>query len=187
MIMRLLRKVVTFARRLACLLAHPVHRVWMAIDRVGYARHLGVTLGEDCAIHARPDLAFGQEPFLITLGNHVFISQGVQFINHDSATWVYRQQDDESEVYGRITVGDNVFIGLRVLILPGVRIGNNVIIGAGAVVTRDIPDNSVAVGVPARVIGTVDDYIVRSKAKAVPTHKIKGKRKRQVLLELFPE
>jgi acetyltransferase-like isoleucine patch superfamily enzyme len=48
------------------------------------------------------------------------------------------------ELTGPITVGDNVYIGINTIILPGVNIGNNVIIGAGSVVSRDIPDNSVA-------------------------------------------
>jgi len=48
-------------------------------------------------------------------------------------------------------------------VLPNVKIGNKVIIGAGSIVTKDIPDNSVAVGNPARVIGTYDDYVEKSK------------------------
>ncbi len=51
-----------------------------------------------------------------------------------------------------VTIGDNCWIGGGATILPGVTIGNNVTIGAGSVVTRDIPDNTVAVGNPARVI-----------------------------------
>ena len=99
---------------------------------------------------------------------------------------MFRREDPDSEVYGPIVVGDNVFIGLRALILPSVTIGDNVIIGAGAVVTRDIPPNSVAVGVPARVVGSVAEYTARSKAKALPLHRIKGKAKVRRLMEAFP-
>jgi serine acetyltransferase len=56
---------------------------------------------------------------------------------------------------------------MNVMILSGVRIGNRVIIGAGAVVTKDIPDNSVAVGVPARVIKAVDEYLESAKARSL--------------------
>jgi acetyltransferase-like isoleucine patch superfamily enzyme len=60
--------------------------------------------------------------------------------------------------YGReITIGDNVWIGGNVVICPGVRIGSNSVIGAGSVVTRDIPDWSVAVGNPARVVKTITE------------------------------
>ena len=60
---------------------------------------------------------------------------------------------------GDIVVGDNVYFGLRSMIMPGVTIGDNVIIGAGSIVTKDIPSNSVAVGVPAKVISTKENYI----------------------------
>ena len=58
-----------------------------------------------------------------------------------------------------VRIGNDVWIGANVCILPGVTIGNNVIIGAGAVVNRDIPDNSMAVGVPARVIKEIEKVI----------------------------
>lgn len=58
-----------------------------------------------------------------------------------------------------ITIGDDVWLGANVTVLPGVTIGNNVVIGAGAVVTKDIPDNSLAVGVPARVIRELENDI----------------------------
>lgn len=62
-------------------------------------------------------------------------------------------------------VGNDVYIGNDVIILPGVNIGNKVVIGAGAVVTKDIPDNSVAVGVPARVIESADEYFEKNSAR----------------------
>ena len=65
---------------------------------------------------------------------------------------------------GCIEIGDNVFIGSNTTILYDVKIGSNVIIGAGSLVNRDISDNSVAVGVPARVIGTFDDFVQKRKA-----------------------
>ena len=58
-----------------------------------------------------------------------------------------------------IKIGNDVWIGANVCVLPGVTIGNNVIIGAGAVVNRDIPDNSMAVGVPAKVIKEIEKVI----------------------------
>lgn len=56
-----------------------------------------------------------------------------------------------------VTIGNDVWIGGNVTILPGVTIGNNVVIGAGAVVTKDIPDNSLAIGVPARVVREIEN------------------------------
>lgn len=61
------------------------------------------------------------------------------------------------QIFGKIEIGDNVHIGWNTIIMPNVSIGNNCVIGAGAVVTKSIPDNSVAVGVPARVIESIDE------------------------------
>lgn len=55
-----------------------------------------------------------------------------------------------------VTIGNDVWLGGQVSVMPGVHIGNNVVVGAGAVVTHDIPDNSLAVGVPAKVIRTIE-------------------------------
>ncbi len=68
---------------------------------------------------------------------------------------------------GTIEIGDNVFIGARSIILYNVKIGNNCIIGAGSIVTKDIPDNSVAVGVPAKVIGKYEDIVKKYKKYSI--------------------
>ncbi|MDO4321564.1 MAG: hypothetical protein Q4C61_03465 [Lachnospiraceae bacterium] len=63
------------------------------------------------------------------------------------------------EKIGCIEIRDNVFIGSRTVILGNVRIGSNVIVAAGSLVNRDLPDNSVVAGVPARVVGRFDDFV----------------------------
>lgn len=67
------------------------------------------------------------------------------------------------EKIGCIEIGDNVFIGSNTTILCNVKIGSNVIVGAGSLVNKDIPDNSVAAGSPARVIGKFDDFVKKRK------------------------
>lgn len=107
--------------------------------------------------------SFPSDPELISFGNNVKVSSSVQFINHDIIPYML----NESKLYdttccshrGCIEIGDNVVIGSHVIILPNVRIGSNVIIGAGSVVTKDIPPNSVAAGVPCRVIKTFDSTV----------------------------
>ena len=84
-----------------------------------------------------------------------------------------------------ISVGDNVYIGNNVILLPGVTVGNNVIIGAGAVVSRDIPDNSVAVGVPARVIKTADEYFEKIQKESLHLGHLKGQEKDKALMEYY--
>ena len=137
------------------------------INPVRYAKKIGVHMGEDVHIYGSAYKMFGTEPWAITLGNHIHITDEVRFINHDGGTLLFRNQVPDLEITKRIDVGDSVYIGVRALIMPGVHIGNRVIIGAGAVVTKDIPDNSVAVGVPARVIKTADEYFEKTQKESL--------------------
>lgn len=114
-------------------------------------RARGVKIGNNCHIYTNAiDLEHG---YLIEIGNDVTISHA-EIQAHDGST---KKMLGYSKV-GRVIIGNNVFIGTKAIILPGVRIGSNVVVGAGAVVSRDIPDNSVCAGNPAKVIGTYDDY-----------------------------
>lgn len=109
---------------------------------------------------------YPDDPEFISIGNNVRISSDVCFINHDMIGALLDRTYGVSEYtsfVGAIEIGDNVMIGSKCLILPDVRIGNNVIVAAGAVVTKDIPDNSVAGGVPARVIGTFEEVAEKRK------------------------
>jgi acetyltransferase-like isoleucine patch superfamily enzyme len=128
---------------------------------------------------------FGTEPWIITLGDNVHITDGVKFITHDGGTLLYRNQIPDLEITKPITVGDNVYIGNNVILLPGVTIGSNVVIGAGAVVSKDIPDNSVAVGVPARVIKTADDYLEKLKRESLHLGHLKGQEKDKALMDYY--
>lgn len=92
--------------------------------------------------------------FLIEIGDNVTFSNRVSLFTHDASC-----KNLTSYVkIGKIEIGDNVFIGANSTILPNVKIGNNSIIGAGSVVTKDVPENCVAVGNPAKVIMTVEEY-----------------------------
>lgn len=110
---------------------------------IEYARKIGVQIGNDCRLIGSPD--WGSEPWLISVGNHTEVSCNVAFITHDGATWCFRNQERYKHTvkFGRINIGDNCFIGARSIILPGVTIGNNSIIAAGAVVNKDVPSGEV--------------------------------------------
>lgn len=118
-------------------------------------------IGRNCTIQKRKIPLYAN---LIRLGNNVHIASGVSFLTHDVTHLVLNHLEDHKgpaflERVGCIEIGDNVFIGSSTRILYDTKIGSNVIIGTGSIVTKDIPDNSVAAGVPARVIGTFDDYV----------------------------
>lgn len=106
-------------------------------------------------------------------------------MTHDGGTLVYRHLVPDLEITKPITVGNNVYIGNNVIILPGVNIGNDVIIGAGAVVSKDIPDNSVVVGVPAKVIKSADDYLEKIKRESLHLGHLKGQQKDEALKKYF--
>lgn len=91
----------------------------------------------------------------ISIGSHCQIGPNVQLLTatHPVAAQPRR---DKLESAKSIVVGDNVWLGGGVVVLPGVTIGENSVVGAGAVVTRDIPSNVVVAGVPARVIRSID-------------------------------
>lgn len=127
-------------------------------EAIARSRKAGVTIGTNCRLNDYP--RWGSEPWLITLGNHVEISLNVTFLTHDGATWCFRDQDRFKDVirYGKIIIEDNCFIGANCTILPGVHIGENTIVGAGSIVTKDLESNSVYAGVPARRICSLDKY-----------------------------
>ena len=128
------------------------------MNPIKYAKKLGVEIGDDCRLINNPN--WGSEPYLITIGNHTLISNDVMFITHDGSTFVFRDSDKFKDTYkfGCIIVGNNCFIGARSTILPGVKIGDNSIVGAGSVVTKNIPDGEVWAGVPAKKITTTLSY-----------------------------
>lgn len=150
-------------------------------DPIAWARERGVTIGERCRLLGVGSSTFGSEPYLISLGDHVTVTSNVRFVTHDGGVWVLRDEEPKIDVFGRITVGSNVFIGLSSIILPGVTIGDNVVIGAGSVVNRDIPANSVAAGVPARVVSSLDNYRERSMQRMLLTKGLSPAEKRRVI------
>ena len=80
-------------------------------------------------------------------------------------------------------IGDNVFIGSDVKILPNVRIGNNVVIGTGSVVTKDIPDNVVIAGIPAKIISSIADYKNKVLSRAVFSDESNRSKRKEIILK----
>lgn len=98
--------------------------------------------------------------FLIEIGSNVTMSIRVTLMAHDAGT---KKSLGYTRI-GRIRIGNNVFLGANTTVLPNVTIGDNAIIGAGSIVTRDIPANCVAAGVPAKVICSAEEYLAKNSA-----------------------
>lgn len=95
----------------------------------------------------------------IEIGDSVTLAPRVQIFAHDASTKIHL---DYTRI-GKIKIGNRVFIGANTIILPGVTIGDDVIIGASSVVSRDIPSGHVAAGAPAKCICTTENYLLRKR------------------------
>ena len=99
--------------------------------------------------------------WLITIGDNVTLAPRVHILCHDASTKGFLGYTK----IGRVTIGNDVFIGAESVVMPGVTIGNRVIVGANSTVTHDVPDNSVVVGSPARILCTVDEYLDKERRR----------------------
>lgn len=101
-------------------------------------------IGRNCILSCRDKIVIGENCLIAE-----FVSIRDHDHKHDSVNILINQQGYNDLP---IIIGDNVWLGSKVTVLKGVKIGNNTIIGASAVVTKDIPSNVIAVGVPAKVV-----------------------------------
>ncbi|MET0636776.1 MAG: acyltransferase [Chitinophagaceae bacterium] len=125
-----------------------------AFGNIKYARLKGAKIGKGCRMFTT---FIGSEPFLITIGDNVHIGPGVKLITHDGSTTLMTDGKGRRYSYQPIEIGNNVFIGVNCVIMPGVKIEDNVIVGAGSVVTKSLKARSVVAGVPARIIANYDE------------------------------
>jgi acetyltransferase-like isoleucine patch superfamily enzyme len=149
--------------------------------RIYIAKKWGTKIGKNTIIYP---CNIGSEPYLISIGDHCEIAHGVSILTHDGATWVFREDKDfNCTKYGPVIIRDNSMIGINSIILPGVEIGPNSVVGAGSVVTKNVPPNSVYAGNPAKFICTYEEY--RKKCIIKNTGNIHGSSKKDALLKLF--
>tara|TARA_R110002051_G_scaffold324642_1_gene422917 strand:- start:2327 stop:2779 length:453 start_codon:yes stop_codon:yes gene_type:complete len=142
---------------------------------------MGVTIGENCQIYGNSPNMWGTEPFLIKIGNNVHITDRCRFITHDGGTLILRKFTPDLEVTAPIKIGNDVYLGEEVIIMPGVTIFNNVVVGIRSIVTKDIESNSVVVGIPAKKIKTVDEYHEKLKMTSLKIgHLSRGKKELQL-------
>lgn len=125
-----------------------------AKDPVQILRDRGATIGKNVTvIESKVDWI---NTFLLTIGDDVTITNATILL-HDASTKIHIGYTK----CGRVDIGNRVFIGLNSVILPNVKIGNDVIVGAGTIVSKDIPDNCVVAGNPAKIICSIDDFLTK--------------------------
>lgn len=143
-----------------------------ACDSESYVKYLkgkGIKIGEGTIIYEPTTCSIDiQNPKLLTIGDNVRITSGVKILTHDYSWSVL------AGVYGEclggvapVVIGNNVFIGVNACVLKGVHIGDNVIIGAGSVVTHDCKSNYVYAGCPAKMIMSLEEYYNKKKTESI--------------------
>lgn len=134
---------------------------------INYYRSKGIVIGNDCLICSN---IVTQEAFLISIGDNVTISTGVSLLTHDYSSHIVIP--GSCDLYGKITIGNNCFIGANSTILYGVTLADNIVVAAGSVVTRSFENNNIIIGGnPAKIIGSWENYRKKYGEVASPTRK----------------
>ncbi len=120
------------------------------------------SIGEGCRINQHVNIT---DPAYVSIGNNVTLSN-CHLIGHDGVVGVLNvAYDMKLDAVGKIVIKDNVFIGHGAIVLLGVTVGSNVVVAAGAVVNKDVPDGVIVGGVPAKVIGKTEDLAKKLQEK----------------------
>jgi len=133
-----------------CMLAREIRTLLVGIvsrSRIAYYRFMGVSIGKNCYVSscAHLDVRRGK----VTIGNNVKIASGSYVLGHTGREPLKEGQETALE--------DNVRVFVNAVVLPGVRVGRNSVVGAGAVVARDVPPNVLVMGNPARVVKNLEE------------------------------
>ena len=150
---------------------------------IEYLRSKGVIVGEGCFIS--PCHISALEGYLIEIGNYVRIAKNVEFFTHGGIYCLQiKYNDPDLDYFGKIKIGNYVSIGEGAKIMPGVTIGNDVIIGSGSIVTKSIPDNTMVAGNPIKFIGKTDEFYKKLKKTDLKSGRMNAAEKKKFLLNL---
>lgn len=173
--------VIRFLKKIKILLGGVIliyRRLFWSLEK--QAIHAGIEMGSENFIASR---FWSSEPYLIRIGSHCQITAGVKFYTHGGAG-AARRWYPKFDTFGKVVIGDYVYIGNDAKIMPGVTVGDNVLIAAGSIVTKSIPANVVAAGNPAKYICTIEEYIERNKRYNTDSKGLSVEEKKRLLLSL---
>ena len=164
---------------------NPIKKIFNAYRKIFWscekqARFAGVSIGRGSFIASR---FWGAEPYLIEIGDYCQITGGVKIFTHGGGNSVRRKYPN-FDTFGKVKIGDYVYIGNNSLVMPGVTIGDNVLVAAGSVVTKSIPDNVVVGGNPASFICTIDEYEKKNLKYNTDSKCLNWEEKRKLLTNL---
>lgn len=144
-----------------------------------WARYLGVSIGSNNLIGKNH---WSSEPYLITVGSNCQLTN-CKIHTHGGGI-VVRDKIPDFDMFGKVSIGDWVYIGTNAQIMPGVTIQNNVLVAAGSIVTKSVPSGCIVAGNPAKIIGHIDDYINRNAQWNLGIKGLSHEDKRKVLLSM---
>ncbi|MCM1143041.1 MAG: acyltransferase [Muribaculum sp.] len=147
-----------------------------------YAKHIGVSIGKNNLIGKDH---WSSEPYLITVGSNSQLTT-CRIFTHGGGCAVRRNHPD-FDCFGKVTIGDYVYIGADALIMPGVAIGDCALVAAGSVVTKSVPSGMVVAGNPAKIICSVEDFYQRNKIYDLHSKGMGYPEKKKMLLNLPDE
>lgn len=144
------------------------------------AKVAGVNIGKHNFIASR---FWSSEPYLITIGDYCGITAGVKLFTHGGGHAI-RHLYPDFDLFGKVTIGNYVYLGNNTLVMPGVTIGDNVLVAAGSVVTKSIPSGCVVAGNPAKFICTIEQYAERNIKYNTRTKGFDTKSKKDYLMKI---
>lgn len=143
-----------------------------------YFRNMGMNIGKSSNICSN---IMTPEPYLITIGENVTISNDVQFITHDNS--VSKILPEMTDLFGKIVIGDNCFIGQRAIIMYGVVLASNIIVASGSVVAKSFNESNIIIaGNPARKIGNWEQYKIKRAQCALNIAGLNVSEKKKLIL-----
>lgn len=135
---------------------------------INHLKKIGIKIGDGTKCRPKTTNIDVTRPSLVTIGSNCSLNENFTLLTHDWVTGVFiRANMDFLPSSGRVTIGNNVRFGQHCTVLKGVTIGDNCFIGAGSIVTKDIPANSIAVGIPCKVVCTLEEFHKKRKIACV--------------------
>ena len=144
-----------------------------------YYKSRGLIIGENCNICSPLPT---NEVYLIEIGNNTVISYKVDFVTHDASYGAIIQKK-YVDLYGKIKIGNNCFVGASSILMYGIELGDKTIVAAGSVVTKSFKEGNVVIGGnPAKVICSTDDFLNKYKDELISTVGLSFEEKREKVL-----